>query len=668
MVLTQRENLTEGQIMAFNPDEGVAASAFNPDEGVAAPAFRRGTVQTSRSGKTGHVDTLTTAPVAAPSTIQQMAPGQFNGEARVTAGPGAWDRAVSALGGVAEDIFPSVVAQARSGGSAPWAGIPGLAGSPGLPAWAGIRDAATLIPRMAAASGTALGEYAGNPDATILSALEQGANTLRDPVGATEAGIPGSTAARIGAGMANDPTTLPMAFMPAGRGVLGAIAAGGKMGAGTYASHVLDRYGLGGQSLPDALTGETLGQAAQDVLPIIAPPMLRYIQQGVGEVVSPLLKYMGKPGVEKARQIVTSIFKTAPQIKQGQTWEGLQKTLAGSINGEPIFPQIVTHETHNIPDVVKNYDALHASVNQGYDPTLDALGKEGIRVPARAIVDATENELNRLRVDPGEMKAWSPSDVAQANTFVRRSLMKHEGDAGKQALFDAATTGERNPDFYIAKNGLKIAPIKYAHGVRSGTIVPGQFEPAYSLPDGASVTKNELMNPILSPRGTQTAKSAMNEEAFKRTAEQSLAKESAARFAGKEARRYLVTPSLHPDITPQGVALMSDFEQLLKNSAPLEAGSDAMARAGRVTANRNPISLTKAQIGLNPIKALKIAAQEDPAYARQAYDYAMKTQQFEPLARLLMGSPLARGLGAKELPAIVAQSARSAIAQKGRTR
>lgn len=44
--------------------------------GGSAPVFRRGAVQTSKSGKTGRVDTLTTAPEVVPSTIQQTVPAQ----------------------------------------------------------------------------------------------------------------------------------------------------------------------------------------------------------------------------------------------------------------------------------------------------------------------------------------------------------------------------------------------------------------------------------------------------------------------------------------------------------------------------------------------------------------------------------------------------------------
>jgi len=611
------------------------------DWGKGAPVVRRSKAKTTPAPRP--------ALTAPDSTIQQTAPGQFSGETRVTADPSAWDQFKNSVGNVTRDIFPNVVQQAENGNA--------------FPAWAGIRDAATIVPRIAAATGTALGEYAGNPDATAASSLEQGANTLRDPIRETEAATP-NTLARIGAGMANDPTTLPMAFMPAGRGVLGAMIAGGRMGAGTYGAHVLDRYGLEGQSAKDALTGETLGQAAQDILPIVLPPALRYGQKTAGEILSPLVKYVGARGVEKARQMVTSMFKTAPQIKQGQTWEGLQSTLAGNVNGKPIFPQIVTEETHNVPDVVNNYKALFGKVKEGFDPTLDALEKEGVRIPARPIVNATSGELERLKVDPGSMKAWAPTDVAQANQFVRRSLLKHEGDIEKQALFDAVAAKEKDPEFYIAKNGIKIAPIKYAYGVRSGTILPGEFEPAYGLKNGSVVTQSELMNPTLSPRGAQTAGSAMREEAFKRTAEQSLAKETAARFAGAETRKYLTDPALHPGITPQGATLLGDFDRLLKNSAPLYAGEEAMTRAERVTANRNPISLSKAQVVLNPVKAFKLAAQEDPAVARQVYDYAMGTHRLQPLATWLIDSKTSQLLGAKELPAIATQAARSAIMQK----
>lgn len=586
--------------------------------------------------------------------------------------------------------------------------------------WTVTRDIATLPLRTVSGIGAALGEAGGQafgsgtrpvPEA-IPAALQAYMDAMQSPA-ASVAEAQGNLAARAAADVANDPLTLPLAAVAPGRSFPGIIGKGMGMGAATYGTHVLDRS-ASGAGIGDALTGETKGQIAQDVAPTLIPLAFRT----AGALAAPVAENFGKRGVEHAYQMVRSMVKPPAAARGGQIAsgyeEGMRGTipglvpgseaaldagaaegLRGAVAGREIFPELVKRDTRNVPEIVENYNRLKAEIDAGFDPALAQLTVSGIRVPRVPILRAVDEGLQQ---QTAQGKGWPLADRERALEFVKGQLFTHDdpamvafadqiarakAGAGKLPkpaayqvldLLPPPAKASTDPAARLAElealiDGKRLTPAEHAARVaeaaKTGSTV--KSIPLYELPSGELRPLNEATRfDPLTPRVAQNIKSNMFEEAFKRSAEQDRAKETAARIAGEQLKRYLTEPAAHTvegfpktlvgvaqaarartseqpiagvtskienvpspyDIysqapTDEQVAALAAFKHQLAQAQPIYAMQEAMKRAD-VAKNRYAFSLLRSAAG--PVGEFRAWAQENPGMARLAYDFGKRTQ------------------------------------------
>jgi hypothetical protein len=367
--------------MAFNPDAGTVVGGFDPDAGVViAP-------------KQTKVKPVTAKAPAIDSTIQRDAPGRFSGEARVTASPSWRETAMDAQ----NTLFPTVAEH----GAAPWPLT---------------RDLLTMVPRIAGATGAALGTGFG--EGSLPAAAQTFRDFMRDPQGEV-AQSDGGLVQQIAAGSADDPTLIPSVYFGGGgKTLLSAVLRGAPIGAATYGSHALDRATAGSDT---PFSGESTGQMLADVAPVAIPLAFKAAQPMV---------YLLKGGAAK---LLTSAGKAqitakAPDIiERGEGW----------LKGGGI-PQVVKNTTMLPEGVGMNFLKLLKSARQGYPAAKAAADATGIKVPTNEAVQAAE-DFARAQIDKGDL-TLSDRGLANSVKWLKDHITVPDSPEGR-ALQEAA----RNP-------------------------------------------------------------------------------------------------------------------------------------------------------------------------------------------------------------------------------
>lgn len=559
--------------------------------------------------------------------------------------------------------------------------------------WTITRDIATLPLRTVAGIGAAAGELAGQAVGSGSRPVPAALQAYMDAMQSPEASVAEARGGRLSQAMgatANDPLTLPLMAVAPGRSLPGILGKGALMGGATYGTHVLDRA-AGGAGIGESFGGETGGQLVQDVLPTALPLAFR----GAGAVLSPIAENFGQRGVEHAYRMVRSMIKPASIAKGGQIAEGYEEGMRGAVAGREIFPELVKRDTKNVPEIIENYQRLKAEIDAGFDPALAQLTTSGIRVPRVPILRAVDEGL---RAQTAQGKGWPLADRERALDFVKQQLFTHDdpamvafadqiararagaGKLPKPAAYQVldllpppvrASTdpAARLAEIEASVAGARLTPEEYAARAASAaeTGTPIKSIPLYQLPGGElrPLEQATRFEPLM-PRTAQNLKSNLFEEAFKRGSEQDRAKETAARIAGEQLKRYLTEPAAHtlegfPNTfsgvvrahraarteqpiagvtskienapspydylgsapTAEQVAALGAFKAQLARSQPIYAMQEAMERA-ETAKNRYAFSLLRAASG--PFDEFRAWAQENPGMARLAYDFGKKTQ------------------------------------------
>ena len=240
--------------MAFNPEDGVVVGGFDPNAGtvIDAPQATRQKAPRDASAPIGRHSSIPPMSSRADSTIQQTAPGQFSGEARVTADP-AW-----------ADVISPANAQAQREGQG-WLGKEYASG----------KDFLTALPRAAFAGFQGAATLAGSGD--LGEALAQAKIAAANPTASFEADAPSMGALQKNvaslqqfAAMAGDPLAIPLAYIggseakPLAQGLLGSVL--------SYAKRQVDAKARGEETQNGLTDGEYIPAAlgaAVSAFPIV---------------------------------------------------------------------------------------------------------------------------------------------------------------------------------------------------------------------------------------------------------------------------------------------------------------------------------------------------------------------------------------------------------------
>lgn len=580
-----------------------------------------------------------------------------------------------------------------------------------------------------AALGEAGGQAFGSGTRPVPEAIPAALQAYMDAMQSPEASVAEARGGRLSQAMgatANDPLTLPLMAVAPGRSLPGILGKGALMGGATYGTHVLDRA-AGGAGIGESFGGETGGQLVQDVLPtalplafrgagaVLSPIAENFGQRGV-EHAYRMVRSMIKPAsIAKGGQIAEGYEEgmrgTIPGLVPGSEAAldaGAAEGLRGAVAGREIFPELVKRDTRNVPEIVENYNRLKAEIDAGFDPALAQLTTSGVRVPRVPILRAIDEGL---QVQTAQGKGWPLADRERALDFVKQQLFTHDDPAmvafadqierartralkmpnserahafasflPKPAAYQVLdllpppAKASTDPAARLAElealiDGRRLTPAEHAARVAAAaeTGTPVKSIPLYELPSGELRPLNEAtrFEPLM-PRTAQNLKSNLFEEAFKRGSEQDRAKETAARIAGEQLKRYLTEPAAHtlegfPNTfsgvvrahraasaeqpiagvtsklerspspydylgsapTAEQVAALGAFKAQLARSQPIYAMQEAMKRA-ETAKNRYAFSLLRAASG--PFDEFRAWAQENPGMARLAYDFGKKTQ------------------------------------------
>lgn len=313
----------------------------------------------------------------------------------------------SPLAETVRDFFPATAKAVEERGSK-------------LPLWAGVRDVATLPMRAGAeVVMNAADMFAGQP--VIPGKMRAPTKAINDY---GEAGFLPTAAAEA----TEDPTFLPTLALGAPTGLLKTAALGLGLGAGTYGTHVADRYQLEGQGFRDALANETGSQVAQDVMPLVLPLALKGAGTALKSDFNPLTWFgrnLGKAGKERAYELMTAAVKPPPALKGGSVHEGFTEGIRGSIEGKPILPMLIPEGTRSVKEIPENYLKLKAKHTAGIEPAMKALEDAGVRVDRNKVFEAARNAMVEEQAK-GTKRAFTHTQQQKALGELFDRLYVHE--------------------------------------------------------------------------------------------------------------------------------------------------------------------------------------------------------------------------------------------------
>lgn len=480
-----------------NEIQGGAPSApvYLDDQGNALPVSAvRGRDQVSASGNRGRVDTTTWAPQAVtPDTAQartaQAVAGLLNGGRKPPASVIKADEARQAKAAARAQqsgptanqvIFPETDQALREGAS-----FPGRLFASG-------KDFATMVPRFAAGAGAGLGTLAGGGG--LDAAGTDFAKTMASPSKAS-AEVAGfgpryGLNSQVYAGMAENPLTLPMAFLPGAGSLPGQVgqAMARPMSQGLTAG--LASYGLNtgnrlaqGQGLGDAVMGETPSQVLGDVLPIGLA--------GLTNAAGAVSKYLGPRLQEAGKDLIVKIIKPS-HARGGVEAQSLREGL--DAGGLPIVAKYFP-PTISAPGLAKNWAKALEPAAAKFDPLLAEMDQAGTRVSTGQAMDAAQGHLAG-RIAGG----WTPVSAADegvsALDWVRSRLAQSDNPSDVSAVLSGRQQlPPRGPTIATA-NTQEIQP---------GFVRPGPVAP---------VSENQVLDPGFNRPGPMvgnTTTSAPNE-------------------------------------------------------------------------------------------------------------------------------------------------------------
>lgn len=597
------------------------------------------------------------------------------------------------------------------------------------------RDVATFPLRTVAGFGAGLGDAAAFMDKRITEdmkqhpasyaprrpttrpfkfipeALEAGAfgmqQAMRSP--SSSAKETGSTIADIGAGMAEDPLTLPGIYFGIGKNLVGTVGRGLGLGAATYGTHVGDRASSGRD---DMFRGETPDQLVSVAAPAVLPVVAKLGGSVVGKVWDVAKGTVGSAGKKAATDLAMSQFKAAPKVRGGEEWEGLKAALESDYKGKPLITQLFTGKESKIPEVVQNYKAIKSEVDANFNPLLEKMKDAGIRIDQDKVMEAVSRDIDDYFLGEATAPSWDEKKIKAAKEFVRKSIYRHFADQAATVEEKAATrdlyklsnmlkTGKAKPEVFVAKTNSPIGlgtltPEELGKLAKAGKINQNNYEPLYRYPDGSlRASGAALTYEPLSPKTAHKAKSSMWEEAYKRGPEQESEREYAAKAAGDALKAYMTNPELHrpkmlerlasskqlsdllkspsfiakaksAGMTPDDLVMLIDKQNEAKNTAaeaifakqaPLlrQWGEQLdlskpiygaqQAMARAEHTTANRLPFSLGKLASNPAGHLVAWAQESPATVNRLYTFGEQTEWLEKLAKLIGDNKAGKAFG-----------------------